>query len=94
MSDIRAILALEPAHFDWKGQRLLLKRPSLTDLIDATQANEKGVAFARSWALWRHLLDENGTPVFESPEAAMACPLALALAANERIEHLYSEGSN
>lgn len=94
MSDIRAILALEPADFDWRGQRLKLKRPSLTDLIDATEANQKGAGYSRAWALWRHLLDENGTPVFDSPEAAMSCPLALAVAAQERIEHLYSEGSN
>ena len=40
MSDIRAILALEPAPFEWRGQQLLVKRPSLTDLIDATQSAE------------------------------------------------------
>lgn len=94
MSDIKAILALHPAPFEWNGHRLQLKRPSITDLIDATAANEKGPAQSRAWALWRHLLDDAGTPLFASPEAAAACPLALALEATRRIEELYSEGSS
>lgn len=94
MTDIRAILALEPLPFTWKGQPLKLKRPSLCDLVDAHNANEKGASHSRAWAIARHLLDDAGAPIFASPEDAMQCPLDLALHVNGMIEGLYSEGSD
>lgn len=94
MTDLRAILTLEPAVFEWKGQTLLLRRPNLIDLVSATEANQKGPGYGRAWAIAAHVMDDQRRPLFESPEAAMQCPLGLALALQERLEFLYSEGSD
>lgn len=94
MTDLRAILTLAPVEFPWQGQKLLLRRPNLLDLVGATNANEKGGAYGRAWAIANHVMDDAGQPIFASPDDAMRCPLQLALALQERLEFLYSEGSN
>lgn len=92
MADLRAILMLEPVGVQYGGVPLKLRRPTLLDLVEAHEANAVGAAHSRAWALWRHLMTEDGAPVFSSPEAAMACPSGLAAAMIPRIEALYSEG--
>lgn len=94
MADLRAILALEPVPVDYRGARLMLKRPTLLDLVEAMEANAVGTAHARAWAIHRHVLDENGTPVFATPETALACPSGLAAKVFPMIEGLYQEGSD
>jgi hypothetical protein len=94
LPDLRSILALEPVPFEYMGVPLKLKRPSLIDLVEAVEANAVGTAHARAWAIHRHVLDENGTPVFATPETALACPSGLAAKTMPMIEELYKEGSD
>lgn len=92
MSDIRAILALEPIPFEWNGHAMLIKRPNLVDLVEAIEANARPALESRAWALSRHLLSTDGAPLFADAAAAMSCPSGLAAKAFVRIEALYSEG--
>lgn len=92
MADLRAILMLEPVAVEYRGVALRIKRPTLIDLVEAHEANAVGAAHSRAWALWRHLQTEDGSPVFSSPEAAMACPSGLAAFIIPKVEALYSEG--
>lgn len=94
MADIRSILALEPRRYELCGCPCLLKRPSLADLIDAVAINERGPAYAKAWALHRHLLDERGDPLFATVDDAMKAPAGMASKAIAAIEDLYSEGAD
>ena len=94
MNDLRAILSLEHAPFEFNGVKLQLRRPTLLDLVEAHEANQRDGAHSRAWAIQAHLLDMDGNKVFASVDAALACPAALAAAAFKAIEALYSEGSD
>lgn len=92
MLDLASILKLEPARREWKGVPFLLARPSVADLLTLTEINGRDAAQARLWSISRHLLHPDGSRVFDTPEAAAACPAAFAAALIPMIEHLYGEG--
>ncbi len=94
MKCISDILELKPVPFDLNGAPCFLKRPTLADLVDAISANERGPAFAKAWAIHRHLLDGDHAPVFASAEEALRMPAGAAAKAVQAIEALYSEGSD
>lgn len=94
MKSITDILELKPFPFDINGAACFLKRPTLADLVDAISANERGPAFAKAWALHRHLLDADGLPVFASVDDALRMPAGAAAKAVQAIEALYGEGQD
>lgn len=92
MADIRSILALEPIEAEYRGVRLRIDRPTLADLVEALDVQQRAPASGRAWFLYRHLKDADGSPLFDSVEAAERAPAGLAARFVPQIEALYSEG--
>lgn len=92
MPDIRAILKCEPVACEILGFKVLLKRPTVADLLDAIEVTAKDPGNVKPWTLHRHLLDGDGAPVFPTVEDARCCPAHFGAEACAEIEKLYNEG--
>ena len=92
MPDIRAMLALEPVRVDVDGAEVLIKRPTLADLIDAIEVNRTQPENGKYWQLQRHTMAPDGTQLFADIAAAAQCPAHIAALLSVRIESLYNEG--
>jgi len=92
LPDLSAILNSEPHSVVVKGVAFKLRRPTVADLAEALHVNATAPTDANAWMLKRHLLTENGVPVFASIDDAKNCPLALATRLIPMIEGLYAEG--
>jgi hypothetical protein len=92
MSDLLSILRLEHKPVEVSGVRLLLRRPTVADLAEALDVNEKAPKDANPTLLRMHVLNESGVPVFADLEAARQCPVALGAKLVAEIEGLYAEG--
>lgn len=92
MLELSDILQLKPKSVPDFGGRFMLARPSVADLMELTHHNERDPVYARLWTLSRHILNADGSRAFDSPEAAKACPAAVAAKLFPMIEALYSEG--
>ena len=92
MPDLRSILTLQPKRVEIIGLEVFLKRPTIVDLAEMTEANERDPKFARLFALSRHILDADLKQVFPTPADAESCPAKFAVDAIVEIEKLYGEG--
>ena len=92
MSDIRAALRLEHKPVEVDGVRFLLRRPTVADLAELLHVGETDKARTNDMLLCRHVLDEQGQPLFASFDEAAACPLRLAYRIVPLVEGLYAEG--
>jgi hypothetical protein len=92
LPDLASILNCEPERVIAKGVAFELRRPTVADLAEALHVNATTPTDANPWMLKRHLLTENGVPVFASIDDARNCPLALATLLIPLIEGLYAEG--
>lgn len=86
------MLALEPVPVEIDGAALLLKRPTLADLIDAIEVNRTQPENGKYWQLQRHALAPDGTALFADIAAASRCPAHIAALLSVKIETLYNEG--
>ena len=92
MPNLRDILSLKPVPTTVAGFDVVISRPTICDLVEAIEINEKRPSDARPWMLHRHLLDASGTPLFASVEDARLCPAHVGAEAIRKIELLYNEG--
>lgn len=92
MHDIKAILKNEPVACEVLGFNVYIKRPTIADLIDAIEMTAKDPTNIKPWTLHRHLLDEDGLPIFPTVEDARLCPAHFGAEACARIEALYNAG--
>lgn len=92
MLDIRSVLALEPVRVEVDGAEVLIKRPTLADLIDAIEVNRTQPENGKYWQLHRHVMAPDGTRLFADFDAAAECPAHIAALLSVKIETLYNEG--
>ena len=83
---------LEPVATTIAGYPVRITRPTIMDLVEAIQHQETSPATGRAFALWRHLHDQDGKPLFATIDEAKRCPAHIAAEAVVRIERLYNEG--
>jgi hypothetical protein len=69
-----------------------LRRPSVLDFIDGADIATRQPTHLYAWLAYRHLLDENGRPVFASLEAALDADGRLIIQIGKEAEKLYEEG--
>lgn len=74
------------------GQRVILRRPSALDFIEAADLAAKDPARLRAWLTHRHLLGDDGQPVLASLEAALEADGKLVWEIGAECEKLYEEG--
>jgi hypothetical protein len=91
MSDIRAILALQPKRIDFRGASVELRRPSALDLIEALGVSKDSPERLYVWFVLRHLM-QDGRPVFASMDEVLAANGPLVVELGREIERLYEEG--
>jgi hypothetical protein len=89
---LAAALRLEHKPVERDGVRFLLRRPTVADLAEALEQNERDPKRANVWLLRSHVLNEQGVPVFADEAAAAQCPLALGRWLVAEVEGLYGEG--
>lgn len=92
MRDIRSILALEPVAIEIDGCTVLLKRPTIADLVDAIEINRTSPELGKFWQIHRHALAPDGSALFADTDAASRCPAHLGARICVEIEALYNEG--
>jgi hypothetical protein len=92
MADLLSILRLEHKPVEVSGVRLLLRRPTVADLAQALEVNEKSPKDGNPTLLQMHVLNESGVPVFADLESARQCPVAVGAKLISEIEGLYAEG--
>jgi len=90
--DLRSILTLKPKRVEVIGLEVFLARPTVVDLIDISDLNEKDPVRAKLRALSIHVLDNNGERVFPTDEDARCCPAKFAADVIPMIEAMYGEG--
>jgi len=90
--DLRSILTLKPKRVEVIGLEVFLARPTVVDLIDISDLNEKDPVRAKLRALSIHVLDNNGERVFPTDEDARLCPAKFAADVIPMIEAMYGEG--
>ena len=73
---------------------VLLRRPTLGDVIEALECNAKSPALANAHMLARHVLDESGGTIWADSSAALSMPARLAQELIPLIEALYREGQD
>jgi hypothetical protein len=76
------------------GSVVLLRRPTLGDVIEALECNAKSPALANAHMLARHVLDESGGTIWADTSAALSMPARLAQELIPLIEALYREGQD
>ena len=76
------------------GSVVLLRRPTLGDVIEALECNAKSPALANAHRLARHVLDESGGTIWADSSAALSMPARLAQELIPLIEALYREGQD
>lgn len=92
MPDLRDILTLKPKRVEVIGLEVFLARPTVVDLLEITDLNEKDPIRAKLRALSIHVLDDRFERVFPTDDDARACPAKFAADVIPMIEALYGEG--
>jgi hypothetical protein len=86
---IAALLA-KPHHIDFRGERVVIKRPRVADLVACVDASERGT-YMPAWFVLNHVLDGDH-PAFESLEQVMQLDGPAVVELSREIEKLYVEG--
>jgi hypothetical protein len=72
------------------GHSFTLRRPSVADLVEATEQSKKPETFV-VWMVMNHLI-EDGKPVFINVEEVLECDGNMIEAIAVEIDKLYGEG--
>lgn len=96
-STLKAALKLEPiAYLTTNGIEVILRRPSVLDLVTAieiSKANTDTPHIFQAWLVQNHLYDGD-TQVFTSTEEVLECDNGLIQELSGEIDKLYGEGKN
>lgn len=74
------------------GRAVTLRRPSALDFIEVADLAAKAPSRLYALLCAKHLLDEQGAPVFASVEAALEADGRLVWQIGQAAERLYEEG--
>jgi hypothetical protein len=76
---------------DFNGKSVRLRRPTVADLIAAQDAETRGV-FMPAYYCAAHVLAEDGTTLWKSPDELRGLSAPAVVALSRLIEPLYLEG--
>ena len=83
-------LTARPKTIDFRGERIVLRRPTIADLVAALDRSSRGERM-EPWYIANHVIFDDGQPVYTIEQAArLSAPASVALC--REIEPLYSEG--
>jgi hypothetical protein len=88
---LRDALALKNKELVIDGTSVVLRRPSVADLAEATIQAKKPDTFA-AWLVYRHLLSDNGKQYFNSIEEVFECDGYFVELIAIEVDKLYGEG--
>lgn len=83
-------LRSSPKTIVWRGTEIVLRRPTVADLIALTDASERGEHIP-SWYVLHHVM-QDGAPAFKSLEEVMQLDAPAVVALSREIDRLYGEG--
>lgn len=88
---IHALLA-KPKRIEFRGEQVVLRRPTVADLVALMDANERGV-FLPAWYVLTHVMDGDAQ-AFESLEQVMRLDATAVNELSRHIDAMYGEGQD
>jgi hypothetical protein len=86
---IAALLA-RPHSVDFRGERIVIRRPRVVDLVAAIDAQGRGTNM-NAWLVLNHVMDGD-KPAFESMDDVLQLDGVAVLELSREIDKLYLEG--
>ena len=91
--NIREAIQLKPAEFTLSsGEKYILLRPSALDLVEVLETVKTSPNKVPFILIYKHLMDENGNKVFNSPEEVEQADGQVVNQIYINIDKLYGEG--
>lgn len=88
---LRDALKLTNKVVEVDGMEVVLRRPSIADLVEAIEVSGDPKIHFVSWTVLNHLLEGN-KPMFSSLDEVMICDFRLVEKIGKEIDILYNEG--
>lgn len=88
---IKDALARKDVKVEIGGHSFTLRRPSVADIVEATEQSSKEPKHFIAWLVMNHLI-EDGVPVFTNIAEVLECDGNMVEALATEIDQLYGEG--